>query len=137
MPNHDVETTLCEALEAAGRDYEQAVRQIEALAGEIAAGGGEQTFAQLEQIVGRTRRTEADLAIQRDNWRRIGKTPGSRLQAVLARQEGVLRRLITVLDEAEQIAHAARSRLAPIVDSATRSHQMHTAYARAVRQAAE
>lgn len=138
MPNHDVEHVLCDALDAAGREYQHAVRQIEEISQEIAAGKGEeQTFGRLQHIAGGTRQTEAGLARLREDWSRQGRRPGPRLQAVLKQQEGILRELIRSLDQAERIARSARGRIMQTVDDKTRSHQMHTAYARTIRQATE
>ncbi|MGD9854821.1 MAG: hypothetical protein AB7U20_07700 [Planctomycetaceae bacterium] len=138
MPNPDVEQSLCDALDAAGRDYERAVRQIEEISREIAAGRGEEpSFARLQQIAGSTRQTEDGVARLREVWNRQGRRPGSRLQAVLRRQEEILRELIRSLDQAERVARSARGTIMRVVDDKTKSHQMHTAYARTVRQAVE
>ncbi len=138
MTKPDLEHTLCDALDAAGRDYEQAVGAIKVISQEIAAGNGHgQSFGRLQQIAVSTRETETRVSRLRDDWRQQGLRPGNRLQAVLQRQESILRELITSLNEAEEVARSARGRVIQRVDESTKSHQMHSAYARTVRQAAE
>jgi len=133
-----LEQSLCEALDAAGRDYEQAVRAIQVISHEITEGNGHgQTFGRLQQIAVSTRETEVRVSRLRDDWHRQGQRPGNRLQAVLKRQENILRNLIHSLNEAEEVARSVRGKVIQRVDDSTRSHQMHSAYARTVRQAAE
>ncbi len=138
MTKPNLEQSLCDALDAAGRDYEQAVRAIKVISQEITAGNGHgQTFGRLQQIAVSTRETEVRVSRLREEWRRQGQRPGVRLQSVLKRQKGILRELITSLNEAEEVARSVRGRVIQRVDESTKSHQMHSAYARTVRQAAQ
>lgn len=138
MTKSNVEDSLCDALDAAGNDYRQAVRMLDSISREIAGGsGGEQSFAQLQQIAAATRETETRVARLREEWMRFGQRPGERLQSVVRRQEDVLRDLIRSLDTAEQVARAARGPLLQTIDGTTRAQQMHAAYARTVRQAVQ
>lgn len=138
MPIANLEDSLCDALEAAGDDYRQAVRTIESISNEIADGAGhEQAYECLQQIALSTRRTESHVLQLREDWRRQGRPPGDRLRAVLARQEHILRDLIHTLDNAERTARSARGQMITTVDKAAKSHEMHAAYARTIRQAAE
>ncbi|MBX3437245.1 MAG: hypothetical protein KF861_07140 [Planctomycetaceae bacterium] len=138
MPNSDVELALCEAMDAAGRDYEQAVRQIEGIAHTLASGEGHaQSYERLQQIALETRDTEYRVVQLQDNWKRLRRSPGVRLQQTLRRQEGILRELIDSLNRAEQIARSSRGGVLAAVDETVKTHQMHSAYARTIRQAVE
>lgn len=138
MPNLDHETRLCDALERAGREYRQAIDEMEALTTSLTSDTGRTKATQrLQRIAQRTRVTETNVSSLRETWQRAGLAPSGRLREVMNRQQTVLGELIQRIDAVEQAARVARDRLLPQFDANTRSHEMRSAYARSVRQAAE
>ncbi len=138
MQTTDLEAALCDALRQAGHEYTRAITEIDALTSDMNDGAGrEPVVRRLQQLALSTRETETRVSRLRDTWKLRGVTPGPRLRDEMSLQQAILSNLVQRIDSVEQTARRARDRLLPQIDATARSHQMRSAYARTVRQAAE
>ncbi|MCA9075318.1 MAG: hypothetical protein KDA93_09815 [Planctomycetaceae bacterium] len=138
MQTLELEQTLCDVLEHAGRDYVQAIDEIDTLSSALLDDAGQMRAGErLQELAIRTRATESRVRRVREMWQALRTPPDDRLREVMSKQEAILHELIHRIDSVEQLARAARNRLAPHVDASTRTSEMRSAYARSIRQATE
>ncbi|MCA9210936.1 MAG: hypothetical protein KDA55_21405 [Planctomycetales bacterium] len=127
---HELELALCEAYEQQRDRYlaaEATSRKIVAAyrAGEDAADELHRLQASLDDIAA----INDQVGEARRQWDASGNKPGPRLGETMQQLERLVRQLLEQINEAEQLARAARDRLVPELNQEARTQQMRAAYA--------
>jgi hypothetical protein len=132
----NLEPPLLAALAEANREYSRA----DAILAELRAifeteADPTPTLQTLNSLMGRISDSEAATSSLRNAWIREGRKASPALQAALTRQRSQLESTLRQVHELEQMAAAAKSRLAPSLDASISAARGHAAYGRTVERA--
>lgn len=133
-----IEELLCSVYEGQAEKYEQAMRISECLPTLFEQGQGtDDVLSRLRSILDEIEESEQQMHSARRRWDSLRRRPGPRLRRAIEHLEPMLRRLISIISSAEELACEARDRLMPKISREQRGQQMRQAYASVVAQTCE
>jgi hypothetical protein len=133
-----IEELLCTAYERQAEWYEQALETSECLPASFEQGQNpDEVLRRLRSILDEIESSQQQMHSVRRRWESLRRRPGPRLRRAIEKLEPMLKKLITIISSAEELACEARDRLMPKISQERRGQQMRQAYASVVARFCE